>query len=171
MLEEIVYANPAGLAIYLNWVCEGYERAARKHASDGPAIHPLFGMMAASTCASPALIARLPSGNRSALRNAAHVMESWVLETPALVRDWNPIYWKAVLTGCEAGLLQLHQLRITATGTSPKPVTEGQIQDRTKAMTLGRMLGQEYSDQSRWRALARGLHPKGGENAEEDGDE
>lgn len=147
LLESVdlfAHANPALCAAVLRWSCEGFQEERKKGPGSGAhGMSPMWGAMALALVCTPATAKALPKTSRKRLRNLFQEHPSWRIAVSHGLESWSEPFWRGVGFGVAARVLRYSDGALFAAGRLSVPVVEAHKTHRTRAKTLGKVIGKE----------------------------
>lgn len=143
------HTNPAFSAVCTRWVAEGFQLAAEdnehvvaKH------ISPFWIMVSLALLAPVNIRKLLPQTSSGHLTKLMYEHPEWRFGLADAVKAWVDPFWAGMRLGTASGILSLAGGRIQATGSMLSPINETQKDLRKRALTLGKIIAKEKSDEA-----------------------
>jgi len=154
-LDWFAHTNPAFGAVVIHWLCAGYEELTKSRKDASRHLSFVWGLVGIALLAPEAVRAELPGSSAKRLMNLIAEHPHWRADLPEAIRLWVPSFWHAIAYGVSTGGLIFANGRLQKGKVHKGPYSSLAEVLRKHAVTLGKVLANEGSDDAI--ALAFGL--------------
>lgn len=146
--DRYAHTNPAFAALCLHWVAQGYQEisATRAEVDASRFLSPVWGIMALALLAPSRVRERLPRTAAAQLTNLFSENPTWRYTLPVAMQAWAEPFWSGVRLGVAAGVLDMQDGRLQATGGVTHPADEVSLTLRKCALVLGKIIAKQGAD-------------------------